>query len=147
MAKIRCICNGSRGTDCDYCAGSGWITERINIGNTPPLNPPRQKPTVYRPVESLQGSTNKNKRRQKNSFDQRLVELRTAINTTQAKSLEGSIIYLRNKIKKLYSDIRKLEPKVTKRQRKHFNKICKHSIELIHLFDKKFEHFKLLGGT
>ena len=31
MKVIKCICNGSRGTDCDYCAGSGYITEPIHI--------------------------------------------------------------------------------------------------------------------
>lgn len=143
MAKRPCICNGSRGTDCDYCGGSGWITAKRKIPTTPPKNPPTTKSLKYKP-EATNNQKIKVKPRSKKTFDQRLNELTNDLRTTPSNSQAEVIVYLGKQIKKLYVDIIKLEPKVKKKQRSHFNKISKRSLNLIYLFDEKFEAYGLL---
>ena len=36
MEQRKCFCNGSRGTDCDYCQGTGYIVESIYLNTSKP---------------------------------------------------------------------------------------------------------------
>lgn len=137
----RCICNDSRGTDCDYCGGKGWITEKIRLFIVPSEmkdNSEKIGRYVWKDVRSHITPIPRKKK-----FDQRIIELQKELKDLGGQSSEKIIIYLGEKIKKLYLDIKALEPKVQKKQKNHFKTIKKKSIQLIKDFDSKFPKQKL----
>lgn len=151
MAKKRCHCNGSRGTDCDWCQGSGWVTESIKLNVTPSKAKQvdiDKKPIikkVFTVVDNKVKEQKKNKPsilKPKKTFDQRVLDLKKEVNQTDTNILEESIDYLRKKIFELRDDLDRIQSRVTKKQRRHFNKIKSETEDIIKQFEKKFIYKK-----
>ena len=146
MGKIKCICNGSRGTDCDYCQGTGYISEKIKLDTT--INDNRNNKYPNEIIKVIGGNTTKETNikaqlkkptRKRKSFDDRVYELKIAIKETKPNDSRDTISYLKSKIETLISNLKRLEKKVTSKTRRHFIKITKKSQNLLKKFEKKFE--------
>ena len=83
MTSIKCICNGSQGTDCYYCGGSGEITEAFHIlGSLPKqvLHMPKYNPiavcNLYLPkIDFLKEKVDRINKKSKESYLQELSKL------------------------------------------------------------------------
>lgn len=115
MANKRCCCNGSRGTDCDWCQGSGWVTEskakQVEIEKKPIIK------KVFTVVENKVKEQKRNKPsfvKPKKTFDQRVLDLKKQVNQTDTNILDESIDYLRKKIFEFRDDFDRIQSRVTK---------------------------------
>jgi hypothetical protein len=144
MSRQKCHCNGSRGTDCDYCGGSGYANPRKKkFINVPPIKPPPE-PEPKRPQQSENTGPIIRKRQ---TYDHRIIELASSLREITNNAPEETIIYLGKRIRNLYEDLKALEKKVKPKQRKHYNQVLKASKELIFSYDTKFVEHRLLEDT
>jgi predicted Rdx family selenoprotein len=145
MEKKRCHCNGSRGTDCDWCQGSGWVTKKISLTIGKSKGKIEVEPIMIRKefeiknnvaVEVKKNDSQTSKK--KKTFDARIAELKRELKHSDEDLLDESISYLKKRIDILVEDLKRVEKRVTKKQRRHFDKIMKQAEEIKAIFLKKF---------
>lgn len=152
VMEIKCICNDNRGTDCDYCGGTGWIIDKVTLGGLPPKKAPapsprdkllKRKKNVSK-VKRSKSEAPKQPIKASKTIEERIGELTDELNQIKVRAREDTIINLGEQLKKLYFDIKKFEPTLKKRKRTIYNNALRRSIALIRLFDNKFEKHRLL---
>jgi len=151
MSSKRCHCNGSRGTDCDWCQGSGWVTKnkRLStaISNVGTSKQEKKKPVIKKVFQIFGSKANEGKKinlqpiKAKKTLSQRICALELDLKNDDI--LKESAEYFRLKIQTLISDLERIETGITKKQRGHYKKLKAKSVQIRNRFEEKFG--KLIG--
>jgi hypothetical protein len=146
MSIKKCHCNGSRGTDCDWCQGTGLVTDTIKSNDYPKtiinesINQKNIERKVFKVINNVvveERGTPNNLAPQK-SFLVRIKELRIEVNQSEKKLLEESIKYLKRKVYKLKADLDEIENRVHKKKKNKFNEIKAQAEAIIKQFEQKY---------
>jgi len=152
--KQRCHCNGSRGTDCDWCGGSGWKTDAVRL-DISHLNEPNNKksplPLSDKKTHKIsvldQNAVSKKKpnfleninkpKDQKKTVEERIKDFNLSLNNINEVSDE-TISYLRKKIYELNAEVILMGKKIPKKKKNYIKLIKTQCNRLIIDFERKF---------
>ena len=151
MQTIRCRCNGSSGTNCYWCEGSGWVKDTVKLPSEGAgsiktksfVRPPKTK--VKKEFKEIIIEEKKQKIeipkivKPKISLTEQIEKLRNEIQLNDINKLEkASIIYLRNKIIGLNKNINDFKYKQTNKRKKVFYGLKQDMDQLVEEFEKNF---------
>lgn len=147
MKRQKCHCNGSRGTDCDWCQGSGWKTGTKRISYEIPNNE-ADNTKIKTPIEKgdqnkkgvEQSYTNTSNRRL--SIIKRFDDILAEINLIGPNESKDLINQIREKIDDLLEDLKKLGRVWPVNDKSNFNKLVDKYKSIKNCFRIKFENKK-----
>ena len=133
MERKKCHCNGSRGTDCDWCGGSGWKKQKKTIT--------WKKNNEINEKEIIDISNDKNDNKKKN-YIERLEILKSDILEINTSFEISSYLYLKKRIIKFNNELNKIKNRVSKNEKKLFEDIKTKTEKLIDILEKKIKYKK-----
>jgi hypothetical protein len=139
MERKKCHCNGSRGTDCDWCGGSGWKKPRKNIiyKKNNEIKESVNKDDVKEINKKVNEKINKNK-----NYIERLETLKSEILEINTSFEIESYIYIKKRIIKFNKELNEIKNRISKNEKKLFEDIKNKTEKLIAMLEKKIKHKK-----